>query len=983
MRNPGLFMASLGLFLSGLSQANAYSISAGVREFYNLVPTQGINPVGNDYGGDSAAKMKILIFNTGVESMTLQLRFGVMNPNDSVLFDPVFRTNRTALEVMTSRIAHGNGVAVFKPMIYQNPQLGTPSAIPELNSASDDSILTSYNQLLSVYRASASLRSIDEFVLGAGLGKTLRMETAARWKAILSQFRSSLNPATTLSLEVSSETSLVRLEAFYRANPGLFFDTWSGVDKVRFELPIQKFMDPSTLKLDTLALHAMMVDRIQRIHQILPNRKIGLSNVIIPGCFNFTSDESEVTCPAPEMGYTNEMMMAQANALNDFFSTLDSVSGKMGYDLDSVEIIFATTQSEPLPANADPRFLIYNKFAVKVLSDHLQAVHQFSASFSSPAKSPQATALWHNAKVGQATKMACIYFDEMNAQETLGAIHSRMLETLIGAFPDWRRERRSVSLYQADDLKNCDTVFYLSTNFNLVPPANFYADLARYAQSHTLTWFNYKYAQFSKVYDQMKDLTPLAFHVPYILQPDQPPTPEKPDPGFYRYFDYKGETFEKLATWDPVAVVYANSPELGYVEVNDPKQVKILATARHSTKGTVIPYVVQQNIGTGGSIYYIADLPFSFIHYEDRYLIFCDVIYDILNEPTPKRPPVALVRLEDINSAIPTEDLTWVIDYLGDRSIPYAMALIPYYSGLFFDPGPGLASPVWMPSDQFPEFAGTLRYAKARGAQFVMHGVAHQAGDLISGFDGSSGSDYEFWSWPDNKPLPQDDPAWMIKRLELGEAVLQKLGIRPIAWEVPHYAGSSLDYRLFGKLFEWNYHRNLTFKGEIISDANLTTDHEFFDCVSRECRDERLKLAQNLKVETDYSSFGTQIIPYPIYQDTYGQSLIPESLGMVDFAMYESDTWRAVTFPEDILRRAKKLRVVRGAVASFFWHPVLLDTTNVYYQQVPGSYESIGGQKTLTTLIDGLKDLGYEFRSIADCDLFPRKNCPQPQEKKI
>ncbi len=968
---------SVSLFLAFQVNVWAYSVSAGIREYYTSI-------AGNNYGGDDAARMKLEVFKTGAQSMTLQLRFGVMKPDDSVLFNPVLRTTRDQLEVMVSRIAHGNGLAVFKPMIYVNPGLGAPSSLPELRPTSLDTVMTSYEQILNVYRSSAALRSIDEFVLGAGLGRTYTAELSARWKAILQNFKASLNPATSISLELSNESALVNLENFQTTDPGRFYDTWAAVDKIRFTLPVQEYLDPATLVLNPLKLKSLMLNRMERIHHIFPNRKIGFSNVTLPACAGFASDESEITCTATK--YQANQAQAQADALKLFFETLDEVDVQTGNVLDSVEVMVTSTESEPLAENADLRYLLYHPFARKVLEEHLKIKNHHSSEVDSPARS----FLPPSESPGVVTKLACIYFDEMNAKDMIGAIHARMLETLIGAFPDWRRERRSIRYYQSQDLKSCDAVFYLASNFVLNPPASFYPDLSVFAQDHTVAWFNYKFDHFSKDYAELsrqrtlhkqEALGSIDFSVPYTLQPDQPPTAEKPDPGFYRYFEYKGETFEKQATWDPVTHIYSNSPELGYIQVHPSAavSVKVLAQARHSISGNKTPYIVQQSLGQRGALFYIADLPFSFIHYEDRYLIFCDVIYDILKEPTPNRKPVALVRLEDINPSIAVENMTWVIDYLSDHSIPYSMALIPLYSSVFYDPLTGAATSLWKPVDQYPQFVGTLKYAKARGAQFVFHGVAHQAGDLISGIDGSSGSDYEFWDWPNDAPLPQEDPEWVIKRLELGESVLNRLHIRPVAWEVPHYAASAMDYSLFGKLFEWNYHRAISIKSEVKQDVTLDSKYGFFNCSSKVCRSKRIDLAKKLNVTADYKTFGTQIIPYPIYQDTYGQSLIPESVGMVDFAMYTPSTWRPVSFPADVLRRARKLKVIRGAMASFFWHPVLLNKEDIYYREVEGSYDKVGGTASLITIIEGLKELGYEFRSIADCDLFPRKDCKTPR----
>ena len=148
-----------------------------------------------------------------------------------------------------------------------------------------------------------------------------------------------------------------------------------------------------------------------------------------------------------------------------------------------------------------------------------------------------------------------------------------------------------------------------------------------------------------------------------------------------------------------------------------------------------------------------------------------------------------------------------------------------------------------------------------------------------------------------------------------------------------------------------------------------------FHCKSKSCREERKAILRNIKVEVDYSSFGASLYPYPIYKDAYGQKIIPETLGMIDFAFYSKQTWRPVSYPEDILRRAKKLRVIRGAYASFFWHTTLLSPKARYYHEIPGSFEQIGGKKTLTYVIEGLKKLGYKFVSISSCEEFYQKGC--------
>src|SRR5690606_14360367 len=152
----------------------------------------------------------------------------------------------------------------------------------------------------------------------------------------------------------------------------------------------------------------------------------------------------------------------------------------------------------------------------------------------------------------------------------------------------------------------------------------------------------------------------------------------------------------------------------------------------------------------------------------------------------------------------------------------------------------------------------------------------------------------------------------------LGIKTLQELNIRPVAFEAPHYAASVLDYLIFGKMFQWHYHRSIFMPHKVLRDTGLPKNLRAFECRPNECGDERRKILNNIKVEADYSTFSGINSPFITYRDVYGQSIIPETLGMVDYVFYPSHTWRPVSKPEDILRRARKLKVIRGAVASFF-----------------------------------------------------------------
>ena len=956
------FLVAAVAFTAG---ARATEMSLGVREHFS-VSGKG------DYSSDAGAKLKMSLTDLGAGSITLDLRVGVPQGQVDALYLPRYRTKKEDLEVMISRIFHGNAVPVLRPVLFLAPELGAPSAIESLSSPYGEAVFSSYEQSMSAYLSTLSLRSIQEFVVGAGMGNWFTSTYGPRWKALYELLMSRRMSKTRLSLEVSDESALRNLEEYRNRDPSGFDSAWKEVDLVRFALPLKEWMNPSTLEIRGEALKKVLLDRTGRLKAIFPGKPLLWSSVFLPACSDFEASGSEPSC-AP--GGASKPA-SQAALMKRFFEVWDQLPPEVRDPIRSIHLMAGSTQDEPLPVESDPRFFWVNGVARGILKDRLYAENHHSSEFSSPSRSS-----FRPFQAGDQKKHACVYFDEAGPRDPIGAIHARMIDNLVGAFPSWAKERRTVSTYRRGELSDCDAVFYLASNYLLDPPGEFISDLDEFLKTKPVAWFNYKFDRFFEAHEKRRGegkSESFSFHVPGLLQPDQPPTPEVPDPGFFRYFEYKNEEFEKQARFDAVTHLFAASPELARVELLDPSRVKVLSWARHSRSGAKTPYIVRQDFNSGGSLFYFGDLPFSYNHYEDRSLVFCDLIYDILREPAPVRPPIALVRLEDINPSIPTAHLAQTVDFLADRKVPFSMALIPYYSSLFENPEGSTTDPVWKPADQFPEFSGAIRYAKMRGADFVMHGTAHQAGDLVSGFSGSTGSDYEFWSWPADRPHPQDSADWVLSRIELAESVFDRFGIKPIAWEVPHYAASALDFILFGRIFEWNYHRGLYFKSEILEPTQLSPDEWFFYCRTHECRESRGKKARTLQVEADYANFGSEIFPYPIYEDSYGQAVIPESIGMVDFPFYRPDTWRPVSTTEDLLRRAKKLRAIRGSMASFFWHPMLLDPKSVYYQELPGTFDTIGGIHTLETLVKGLRALGYEFASISDCRYFPRKDCPVP-----
>lgn len=927
--------------------ALAWQWQGGIREDF-------ITEYAYGFGSDSPARIYRELADRGVEALALHSRLQYQGDTASTVVAPRLKSNYRDYEVTANRLRLLGKQLVVKPLLFTKPGLGIAQIAGKPRPARPDLFLASYQQQMANFYKISRETELAEFVIGAGTLHLLAdARFAVRFSNMLKNARTALHPKTILSLEVESLEDQKALELAL-VNKETRDVVLSTIDKVNFTIPATQVWTAN------VELRPSFSDIVRAsklwLESTLGAKKMGLTRVWVPACDQIVGQEVELTCLGTKS--LSAKTLKRFDALKSELLKLEDES----LLLDSVEIMESGTDFEP--ARPDVRFFYLERDSAQPELRELPRRAELSVL----------PALAH--PVSRAQKQACIVHDQMDRGlelDRLGRIHSLMLHTLLGAFKAWDVERYPITQWARGRFDRCDVVFYLATNFTQQLPGGFLQEALEFSQTKKLVWMNYKFSEFASLARESGLAFP--FDVPFILGADTVPSPQNQDPGFFRLFDYKGETFEKMAQWNPATNNFAANPEIGWIQLHRPSEVKIHSIARHSKdKNRETPYIVSAPTKKGGELWYVADSPFSFTHYEDRYFIFTDVLWDIVEE-TPAYGPKAMVRIEDVNPKQDLGALKWAVDYLRDSDTPVAFALIPFYADTF-----GLQEsdfrPVFKPVTKFPNFMGTLRYSQRRGVDIVLHGVAHVAGEVVSGYDGISGSDYEFWLFPENTPLPFDSVDWVMNRFDLAESLLKEMKIKTHVFEAPHYAASVLDYHLFARSFEWTWHRSIYFPFSLKADSALPGHLRFGGCSDADCREERRGYLRNINVEADYKDFGGQITPYVIHKDVYGQALIPETLGMIDFAFYSPTTWRPVSNPDDVLRRAKKLKVVRGAIASFFWHPQLLEPRSRYYLENPGSWERMGGKKSLTRVVEGLKDLGYEFVSINDCGLFPREGCP-------
>jgi uncharacterized protein YdaL len=206
---------------------------------------------------------------------------------------------------------------------------------------------------------------------------------------------------------------------------------------------------------------------------------------------------------------------------------------------------------------------------------------------------------------------------------------------------------------------------------------------------------------------------------------------------------------------------------------------RVVATAVQSGNVTQ-PYVLNRS-----RFWYFADNPFSAAQEGTRYLVFCDLLHDIL-EIDHASQSAALVRMEDVSAEADPDDLTAVANVLSRRHVPFQIATIPLYRNP--------TNNVEMRLSDRPKVVAAIHYMIDRGGTPVMHGWSHQ-------YHGSTGDDYEFWDGIKNAPIAGDSEEEMTKRLDAGLGELFANRLFPVAFETPHYAASPIDYRAMQRRF--------------------------------------------------------------------------------------------------------------------------------------------------------------------------------------
>ena len=406
-------------------------------------------------------------------------------------------------------------------------------------------------------------------------------------------------------------------------------------------------------------------------------------------------------------------------------------------------------------------------------------------ALSIPCVQGQSIPLPH-VSVGGPAQVA-IYYDGPQTLQSEGVLDARQVQNLLGHF-NLTGEIIPLDQYRPGQLVGYRAAFFVGTATGTRFPAAFLNDVRN--SPRPFAW--------------------IGRHLELLLD-----SPEATRRFGLSYIDYRDDLEFRQVLYKGVTLP-KEDPDLNLVAISDAAAVKVVATARNQD-GDSYPYALHN-----GRFWFFADIPFSFMEDGGRYLVFCDLLHDVLEISHPASS-LALVRLEDVSTDIDGNNLREIADRMARLRVPFQIAVIPVYRK------PSLGIEVRL-TDR-PTFVQALQYAIARGATPILHGVTHQ-------YQGITGDDFEFWNAIENRAVAGDSADYVLKRLRLGLPEMFASGVYPIAFETPHYAASETDYAALKTAFPLFYERTMA--------------------------------------TPDLGSI--QYFPYPVV-DGFGRTVLPENLG--------------------------------------------------------------------------------------------------------
>ncbi len=506
------------------------------------------------------------------------------------------------------------------------------------------------------------------------------------------------------------------------------------------------------------------------------------------------------------------------------------------------------------------------------------------------------------------TSSALVLYDVSGQWGWLGEIYAIMVGNLVSHFGSYTL--LPVSQYTAGLMSTYKAVIYIGSTYEEANfPAAFLTDVPKY-QSVNVVW----------IFDNIWKLTTLSATYGWTANIFEFPTTATA----VSSVTYKGVSFKRYAQNADGVMTY------GTVGAG----VTVLANCVRAN-GTQFPWALRSK-----NLTYIGENPLSYLSEGDRYLVFCDLLFDAMGATPATTQYRAILRLEDNDYQSDPTKLKQVADWLKAQGVPFGYHIVPHYKDPTGYYNNGVAQDIPFNSASVKSFRDALVYFQGKGGTPILHGWTHQyynaayPADTLNPETGVSADDAEFFRFIWNAstatftyagPLPEDltDHANKVNTWAAGRmtSALTEIGLdsrvtKPTMFTTPHYLGTATTVMASTAKFAARAERVLYYSGLLAAKAASPFDY----------------------TKIDYTKLAGQYFPYSV-KDIYGGKVLPDTLGSIEPTAYLG---YAARLPADIIADAARIKAVRDGVAAFQYHSYL----DISYLQ---------------TVVTGLKNLGYTF----------------------
>lgn len=507
-------------------------------------------------------------------------------------------------------------------------------------------------------------------------------------------------------------------------------------------------------------------------------------------------------------------------------------------------------------------------------------------------------------------KCVQVFYDKTtDPNYTAGRSYALMLLNLLGHFPEYQQVTGPIELYKKGDLERCHASFYIGSFYNNALPAAFIGDYL--STTRRVVWIGYSIWQLGL---EFENAFGYSSNVSFTGLDNTNKTPDG-KPSFFRDILYKGETFTKYGQWkDATKTTFVASPEMIKFQSKLSDKATVMATAKHSFSNEILPWALKT-----GNKFYVAEIPFSYVHEGDRYLVFADLLFDFLDQKPKNAKKYAVLRLEDVNPMSDQALLDRAVGLVKKNAVVPHIAITPIYE----------TPTQTIRMENSPLFLNLMERYSEEGSVFIWHG-----------------NKYPYVTSTAAMPMAE-----ILGNLEDGFKSLKQARIAPKFWTNPNHTASTLDNIATAKTFEWNVGRGVFIDTRIKPMKTPPVDLTFDLNETTRAQARVDYLSKVVATDSGNNIFFGQFFPFEIYGNQYGQRMIPENLGNV------TPGTRNVAA---ILADAKRNLVLRDIWASMYYHPYLLSGTLNPENANPAV------PTDLENAITGLKALGYEFVNIKE-----------------